>query len=75
MEFSDELVTEVSPAVDVVVRKVAKPLERILPQHDREIRCHGIFHHPDSLGGDGVDGKPTRVLFGLVLVDVGDLEV
>lgn len=57
------------------MRKVAKPLERILPQHDWEIRCHDIFHRLSSLGGGGVDDKPAWVLLGLILVDVGDLEV
>ena len=52
---------------------MSEPLQRILPQDNGQIRRHHVLRRP---GGGRVDGQPTtRVLLGLVLVDVGDLEV
>jgi hypothetical protein len=51
-------------------------LQRILPKDDGQICSHHNFSCPNSLGSGGVDSQPaSRVLLGLVLVDVGDLEV
>jgi hypothetical protein len=51
-------------------------LQRILPKDDGQIYCHHVFSCPSGPGRGGVDSQPaSRVLLGLVLVNVGDLEV
>lgn len=75
MEISDELVVEIGPVVNILARKVARPLERVLPQHDWEIHCHDVLRHLGGLGNRGVNDQPASHLLSLVHVYVGDLEV
>jgi hypothetical protein len=47
-----------------------------LPKYDGQICSHHIFSCPSGPDSSGVDSQPaSQVLLGLVLVDVGDLEV
>jgi hypothetical protein len=55
---------------------VSQPLQRVLPKDDRQVRVHHIFGRPSGSVGNGVDGQPaSRILLGLIFVNVGDLEV
>jgi hypothetical protein len=55
---------------------MSEPLQCILPQDNGQVRSHHVLRRPGGPGDSCVDGRPTaRVLLGLVLVDVGDLEV
>jgi hypothetical protein len=51
-------------------------VQRILPEDDGQVCGHHIFSCPSGSSGGGVDSQPaSRILFRLVLVDVGDFEV
>jgi hypothetical protein len=55
---------------------MSEPLQRVLPQDNGQVRRHYVLRHPDGPGGSRVDRQPAaRVLLGLVLVDIGHLEV
>ena len=44
--------------------------------YKRQVRSHHIFGRPSGLGGSGVDSQPaSRILLGLIFVNVGNLEV
>jgi hypothetical protein len=51
-------------------------LQRVLSKDDRQVCGHHIFGHPSGSGDSGVDDQPaSRILLGLIFVNVGDLEV
>jgi hypothetical protein len=51
-------------------------LQCILPKGDGKVRGHYIFSCASGLGSGRIDGQPaSRILVGLVFVDVGDFEV
>jgi hypothetical protein len=53
-----------------------EPLQRILPSDNGQVRYHDIIHCPSAPGGGHIDCQPaSRVLLGLVLVDIGNFEV
>jgi hypothetical protein len=53
-----------------------RAIARILPEDDGQVRCHDVLRCSGGLGGGRVHGEPAaRILFGLVLIDIRDLEV
>ena len=53
-----------------------EPLQHVLPQDNGQVRCHHVLCCSGGPNDSRVEGQPAaRVLLGLVLVDVGDLEV
>jgi hypothetical protein len=74
LEVGDETPTEIAPIVGAVSWQMSEPLQHVLPQDDGQLRHHYVFRRSSGPGDGEVDGQPaTRVLLGLVLVDVGDL--
>jgi hypothetical protein len=69
-------VVEVGPVVDAMARKMSKPMQCILPENDGQVRCHDVLYCSDSPCDSCIDGQlAIRMMLGLVLVDVRDLEV
>jgi hypothetical protein len=55
---------------------MSQPLQRVLPNDNRQVRGHHISGCSSGSGGSGVDGQPaSRILLGFIFVNVGDLEV
>jgi hypothetical protein len=53
-----------------------EPLQCVLPEDNGQVGCHDVLHRLSNLGSSRVDGQPVcRVLFGCILVDIGDLKV
>jgi hypothetical protein len=76
LEVGDEAPTEVVPIVDAVSWQMSEPLQRVLPQDNGQVRSHHILCRPSGPDGSCEDGQPASwILLGLVLVNVGDLEV
>jgi hypothetical protein len=53
-----------------------EPLQRVLSQDNGKVHRHHVLYCPGSPGSSRVDSQPAaQILLGVVLVNVGDLEV
>jgi hypothetical protein len=76
LKVCDKLAAEVVLVVDAVVRKMSEPLQRILLEDNGQVRCHDILRCSGDPSHSRVDSQlATRILLGLILVNVLEFEV
>lgn len=76
MKIQDKLVAEIGLVVYAMAGKVSKPLQRVQPKNDGQVRCHDVLCCPGGPDDGHIDGQPvTRVFLGLKLVEFETLKL